>query len=110
MSLSCVTSRHPLLNTYKQAEFEFRGVSGTIVGFRTPAYAVNIAGWHLHFLSEDRSQGGHLLDIEGATLNGQVQHLEDFRPFPKARISSSRTWLGTRARLWTRPNELRRVR
>ncbi len=64
-----------------QAEFEFRGVSGTIVGFWTPAYArtVNIAGWHLHFLSEDRSGGGHLLNIEGAGLTAQVQHLDDFR-------------------------------
>jgi acetolactate decarboxylase len=64
-----------------QAEFEFRGVSGTIVGFWTPAFArtVNIAGWHLHFLSEDRSGGGHLLDIEGAGLKAQIQHLDDFR-------------------------------
>jgi acetolactate decarboxylase len=64
-----------------QAEFEFRGVTGTIVGFWTPAYArtVNIAGWHLHFLSEDRSRGGHLLDIECGALKVQVQHLDDFR-------------------------------
>jgi len=64
-----------------QAEFEFGGIAGTIVGFWTPEYArtVNIAGWHLHFLSEERSGGGHLLDIEGAGLKVQVQHLDDFR-------------------------------
>jgi acetolactate decarboxylase len=64
-----------------QAEFDFRDIAGTIVGFWTPEYArtVNIAGWHLHFLSEDRSGGGHVLAIEGIALRAQVQHLDDFR-------------------------------
>ncbi len=64
-----------------QAEFDFRDIAGTIVGFWTPEYArtVNIAGWHLHFLSEDRSGGGHVLAIEGIALRSQVQHLDDFR-------------------------------
>ena len=65
----------------KQSEFDFRDVAGTMVGFWTPAYArtVNIAGWHLHFLSEDHSGGGHVLDIAGTALRVQVQHLDDFR-------------------------------
>jgi acetolactate decarboxylase len=64
-----------------QAEFEFHDIVGTIVGFWTPEYArtVNIAGWHLHFLSEDRSGGGHVLDVAGSALKAQVQHLDDFR-------------------------------
>jgi acetolactate decarboxylase len=64
-----------------QAEFEFRAIAGTIVGFWTPEFArtVNIAGWHLHFLSGDRVGGGHLLDVAGSTLNAQLQHLDDFR-------------------------------
>ena len=64
-----------------QAEFELHEIVGTIVGFWTPEYAktVNIAGWHLHFLSEDRSGGGHLLDVAGSALRAQVQHLDDFR-------------------------------
>jgi len=65
----------------QQAEFDFHAVEGTMVGFWTPAYAksVNIAGWHLHFLTEDRSGGGHLLDIAGNKLKVQAQHLDDFR-------------------------------
>jgi len=65
----------------KQAEFKFHDIVGTIVGFWTPEYAkaVNIAGWHLHFLSEDRLGGGHVLDIAGIDLKAQVQHLDDFR-------------------------------
>jgi acetolactate decarboxylase len=67
--------------TARQSEFDFRDVVGTIVGFWTPTYArtVNIAGWHLHFLSEDHSGGGHVLDIAGTALRAQVQHLDDFR-------------------------------
>jgi acetolactate decarboxylase len=64
-----------------QAEFEFRGIAATIVGFWTPEYArtVNIAGWHLHFITEDRLGEGHALGIEGTALRAQVQHLDDFR-------------------------------
>jgi acetolactate decarboxylase len=65
----------------RQAKFEFRGVEGVIVGFWTPEYAksVNVAGWHLHFLTDDRRGGGHLLACGGSALRVQVQHLSDFR-------------------------------
>ena len=64
-----------------QAEFAFDDVEGLLVGFWTPAYAksVNVAGWHLHFLTADRSGGGHLLACRGTGLRAQVQHLSDFR-------------------------------
>lgn len=52
--------------TAGQAVFELGQVQGTGVGFRSPAYAagLNAAGYHLHFLSQDRSAGGHVLDLE----------------------------------------------
>jgi acetolactate decarboxylase len=64
-----------------QSEFDFTDVDGTIVGFWTPAYAktLNIAGWHLHFLTAARDGGGHLLQIQAHELRVQVQHLDDFR-------------------------------
>jgi acetolactate decarboxylase len=48
----------------EQHVFELTDVSGTIVGFRFPDYAstVEVVGYHLHFISEDRSRGGHVLD------------------------------------------------
>lgn len=48
-----------------QREFTYRNVAGTIVGVYFPAYLgqLNAAGWHCHFISADRSRGGHLLDI-----------------------------------------------
>ena len=52
--------------TRHQPEFEFTEVSGTIVGFRYPPYVsgVNMVGYHLHFLTDDKSAGGHLMDLE----------------------------------------------
>jgi acetolactate decarboxylase len=44
-------------------QFEMKDVSGTIVGFRSPPYVrgINDPGYHLHFLSDGKTQGGHLL-------------------------------------------------
>jgi acetolactate decarboxylase len=52
--------------TSHQAEFEFSDERGTMVGFWAPVYsaAFSIAGYHFHFLSDDRSHGGHLLRCE----------------------------------------------
>jgi acetolactate decarboxylase len=39
--------------------------SGTIVGFHTPDYAqgIGVAGYHLHYLSDDHRSGGHVFDF-----------------------------------------------
>ena len=52
--------------TKTQQEFTYEDVEGTIVAAYFPAYLsdVNLHGWHLHFLSEDRTKGGHLLDAQ----------------------------------------------
>lgn len=49
-----------------QSTFEFKNVSGTLVGFKTPSYMsdINVAGYHLHFINTNRSAGGHVLDLE----------------------------------------------
>ncbi|MDD2236924.1 MAG: acetolactate decarboxylase [Kiritimatiellae bacterium] len=49
-----------------QPEFECTNVTGTLVGVRFPSYmsGVNMAGYHFHFLSEDRQFGGHVLAFE----------------------------------------------
>ena len=38
--------------------------TGSIVGFRFPDYAqgIDVAGYHLHFISDDRTIGGHVID------------------------------------------------
>jgi acetolactate decarboxylase len=64
-----------------QVEFDLADLSGTLVGFWTPEYArtLNVAGWHLHFLSDDHTAGGHVLDCAGANLRVQLQDLADVR-------------------------------
>lgn len=49
--------------TAHQPEFEHRDIAGSLVGFRFPDYAtgINVPGYHMHFVSEDRTVGGHVL-------------------------------------------------
>ena len=51
--------------TAQQPTFEFADMRGTVVGFRCPAWmgGLNVPGWHLHFLTEDRTAGGHVLEL-----------------------------------------------
>ena len=46
-------------------------VKGTLVGFRCPAFVkgINVPGYHLHFLTEDRKAGGHVLDLRVTGLD-----------------------------------------
>jgi acetolactate decarboxylase len=55
----------------EQHVFELEGLDGTIVGFRFPEFAegIEVSGWHLHFISEDRTRGGHLLDCRAETAH-----------------------------------------
>jgi acetolactate decarboxylase len=48
-----------------QSVFHFQDVRGKLAGFRFPDFArgMNVPGFHLHFLTEDRSAGGHVLDL-----------------------------------------------
>lgn len=47
----------------RQVEFDFTGITGTMVGFYMPtaAQGTSTTGFHFHFISEDRMTGGHLL-------------------------------------------------
>ena len=63
-----------------QPEFEFEDIVGTLVGFWTPEYAasLNVPGYHLHFISADRTRGGHLLECRGRNLSLQIQCEGDY--------------------------------
>jgi acetolactate decarboxylase len=58
---------YPPLDEATRAEVEvtLADVRGTLVGFRTPEFehSIGVAGYHLHFLSDDRETGGHMLDF-----------------------------------------------
>lgn len=56
----------PLVEVIKdQGVFLFSNIAGTLVGFRIPEYmaSLNVPGYHLHFISDDRRLGGHVLDV-----------------------------------------------
>lgn len=64
--------------TKTQPVFEIPKVRGTLIGFRSPALVkgVNVPGYHLHFLADDLSSGGHVLAFELAqgTLEADTLH------------------------------------
>ena len=56
----------PLIEaTQGQAETRFTDAAGTLAGFRMPDYdqGISVAGYHLHFLDDNHSEGGHALDF-----------------------------------------------
>jgi len=58
--------------TKNQPTFNLEHVRGVLVGFRLPQYVdgINVPGYHMHFVTEDRRAGGHVLDfkVEKATV------------------------------------------
>ncbi len=52
--------------TKNQSVFEFSNVTGTVVGIWAPEFSkgLNVAGYHLHFITADRKAGGHILDLQ----------------------------------------------
>lgn len=66
----------------QQSEFILHDVRGTLVGFWSPSYFkdVLVSGYHLHFISEDKTSGGHLLGCSsGHGLLAKVRRISDFR-------------------------------
>ncbi|WPL15949.1 Alpha-acetolactate decarboxylase [Thiorhodovibrio winogradskyi] len=49
----------------EQTYFKREKIAGTLIGFWCPSYVkgLNVPGFHLHFLSDDRASAGHLLDF-----------------------------------------------
>ncbi len=48
-----------------QRSFEFEKLSGTLVCVYYPDYmnGINAEGWHLHFISDDKTKGGHVFEL-----------------------------------------------
>ena len=71
----------PLIEVAKnQSVFEFDDVEGTIVGFRCPSYAsgINVPGYHLHFLTEDKDAGGHVLEFRVGEAVAFIDYTSEF--------------------------------
>lgn len=63
-----------------QTVFELTNVVGTAVGFRFPASlgGVQAVGYHLHFLTDDKRAGGHILDFETADVRVALDYTPEF--------------------------------
>ena len=61
----------------EQPEFAFAEAHGTLAGFYTPSFleSLSVPGLHLHFLSDDRTQGGHLLACRPRAVSAAVQFI-----------------------------------
>jgi acetolactate decarboxylase len=65
----------------EQHVFRLTNLDGTILGFRFPQYVegIEVPGWHLHFISEDRKRGGHVLDCRAENLHIQLDPSGELR-------------------------------
>ncbi len=72
----------PLTEAAKhEVEKVFTNVEGTLAGFRSPTYAqgIGVAGFHLHFLRQDKQAGGHALDYRIRAGKVQTCTVHDLR-------------------------------
>ena len=68
-SESAYKSQHVTLKdvlSVTQKAFIFENIRGSLICVYFPDYmdGINAPGWHLHFLSEDKTKGGHVFDLE----------------------------------------------
>ena len=72
---------YPLLSEIIKIQpiFERQQIKGTLVGFRTPSFSagLNPVGYHLHFLSEDKSMGGHLLEMHPLNVTCEIMVIDE---------------------------------
>ncbi len=63
-----------------QAVFEMENIRGTIVGYFCPEFVegINVPGYHLHFLSEDRQKGGHILNLTTEECQIELDSYNEF--------------------------------
>ncbi|MBR2693289.1 MAG: acetolactate decarboxylase [Thermoguttaceae bacterium] len=75
----------PLADVMKTDEvrFSYADQTGVLVGFRSPKLvgSLNVPGDHLHFLSSDRSVGGHAVDFVLRTGRISVQPIPVFKMY-----------------------------
>ena len=61
-----------------QRDFRFTDIRGSLVCVYYPDFmdGINAPGWHLHFISEDKTRGGHVFDLEMASGTAQLMKID----------------------------------
>ena len=81
---SCFASQKPYPTlpevASNQREFHFANTYGTVIAVWCPRYVtgINLPGWHFHYLSGDKTQGGHILGLSADHLAVKVNQIERF--------------------------------
>lgn len=79
-----------------QREFNYENIKGTVVALYCPDYmdGLNTPGWHFHFISDDKTKGGHLLDLSFTKTTAEYDttpefdmYLSDNNDFQKMELS-----------------------
>jgi acetolactate decarboxylase len=62
-----------------QHVFDLEQIEGTLVGFRFPDHGegLEVAGFHIHFISADLTRGGHVLDLRMGSGVARLDVLSD---------------------------------
>ena len=61
-------------------EFHFQDLAGTLVCIWSPRYSssFSIPGYHFHFISNDRTKGGHVLNCSARQLRARMQTVSEY--------------------------------
>jgi len=61
--------------------FERENFKGTMVGFYCPEFIgdINVAGYHLHFISDDETFGGHVMAFSGNDLTVEMDEMSEYK-------------------------------
>ena len=63
-----------------QVEFDYEDIQGTMVGLYCPDYmgGLNSVGWHFHFITDDRTRGGHVLKVSIKDAEASIDMTDGF--------------------------------
>jgi acetolactate decarboxylase len=61
--------------------FEAENISGTMVGFFCPEFIgnINVAAYHLHFISDDKKFGGHVMEFQSSSLKVSMDEMLEYQ-------------------------------
>jgi len=86
-------SRSPrsALDTKNKIEktYDLKQINGTLVGYWFPEYLMNLTvpGFHFHFISDDKKQSGHVLDLKIEKANFALKEINKIElQFPQTDI------------------------
>jgi acetolactate decarboxylase len=61
--------------------FKGENITGTMIGFYCPEFIgnINVAGYHFHFISDDKKMGGHVMEFQSeGQLEVQTDKMNDY--------------------------------